>query len=42
MEHIEKIVTIGGRALVALLCILAGVAKAAHPYARTQEGVFTA
>ncbi len=31
MEHLEKIVTIGGRALVALLFILAGVVKVLNP-----------
>jgi putative oxidoreductase len=31
MEHMEKIVTIGGRALVALLFILAGVVKVLNP-----------
>jgi putative oxidoreductase len=31
MEHVEKIVTIGGRALVALLFILAGVVKVLNP-----------
>jgi putative oxidoreductase len=31
MEHAEKIVTIGGRALVALLFILAGVVKVLNP-----------
>ena len=31
MEHIEKIVTIGGRALVALLFILAGAVKILNP-----------
>jgi putative oxidoreductase len=30
-EHVEKIVTIAGRALVALLFILAGVAKTLNP-----------
>ena len=31
MEHVEKFVTIGGRALVALLFILAGVVKVLNP-----------
>ena len=31
MEHMEKILTIGGRALVALLFILAGMAKILNP-----------
>jgi putative oxidoreductase len=31
MQHLEKIATLGGRALIALLFVLAGVAKVLNP-----------